>query len=205
MRTDQELHYVCSFSSDFSGFSHYICINYYIRKYKQTMYITYQQWWQWSTSYSSSFPDVLVIYPLITILGNAHRPYEQHPNIVSNCLQHASSFLLIISDFLSKFTLLAMLGNAHRPHKHTNIVDNGIHISLYFFVIFSHFLAIFTLITILRNAHRPCKLYLNIINNSTSCLPFFSWCSHYIYITYYIRKCAQTMSAFIVISQQFYN
>ena len=124
----------------------------------------------------SSFPDVLVIFALITILGNAHKPCEQYPNIVSNCLQHAYSFLLIIPDFLIRFTLLTILGNAHRPCKqYTNIVDNGLHhISLFFPDFLSDFLGIFTLITILGNAHRPCKLYLNIINNFTSCLSFFS-------------------------------
>ena len=75
-----------------------------------------------------SFPDVLVIFALITIFGNAHRPCEQYPNIVSNCLQHAYSFLLIIPDFLIRFTLLTILGKAHRPcEQHTNIVDNGLH------------------------------------------------------------------------------
>ena len=173
------------------------------------------------------------------------------PNIVSNCLQHAYSFFLIIPDFLIRFTLLTILGNAHRPCKqYTNIVDNGLHrislffsdffwfsgyiylnyhirkcaqtiklylniinnfrsclsfFSSFFFLIFSLYLAIFTLITISGNLHRPCKLYLNIINNFTSCLSFFSWFfswfSHCIYITYHIRKCGQTMFAFIVTSQ----
>ena len=140
----QELHHVYSFSPDFSRFSHYICIGYYIRKCTQTMQIIYQQWWQWSTTcYSTlpaSFPDVLVIYALITILGNVHRPCKQYPNIVGNCLQHASSFLLIIPDFLIIFTLLTILGNVHRPYKqYTNIVDNDLHhISLFFSHFFWH-------------------------------------------------------------------
>ena len=85
-------------------------------------------------SYISSLPDVLVIFALITILGNTHRPCEQYPNIVSNCPQHAYSFPLIIPYFLIIFTLLTILGNAHRACKqHTNIVDDGLHrISLFF-------------------------------------------------------------------------
>ena len=42
----QELHHVYSFSPGFSAFSDYICINYYMRKCAQTMYMIYQQWWQ---------------------------------------------------------------------------------------------------------------------------------------------------------------
>ena len=76
-------------------------------------------------SYISSFPDVLVIFALITILGNVHRPWKQYSNIVSNCLHHPYSFLLIIPDFLIRFTLLTILGNAHRPCKlYLNIVNN---------------------------------------------------------------------------------
>ena len=116
---------------------------------------------------------------------NYHIRKCAYPNIVSNCLQHAYSFLLIVPEFLIQFTLLTILGNAHRPCKqYTNLVDNGLHhISLFF----SDFVAIFTIITILGNAHRPCKLYLNIINNFTSCLfcfpdffPIFSLYLHYL-------------------------
>ena len=88
-------------------------------------------------SYIGSFSDVLVIFALITVSGNVHRPCDSTPNIVSNCLQHAYSFLLIIPDFLIRFSLLTILGNAHRPCKqYTNIVDDGLH---HIFLFFSDF------------------------------------------------------------------
>ena len=53
-------------------------------------------------------------------------------NIVNNCLQHASSFLLIIPHFLIIFTLLTILGNVDRPCKqYTNIVDTS-YLSIFF-------------------------------------------------------------------------
>ena len=90
------------------------------------------------STFPGSFSDVLVIFALITILGNAHRPCEQYPNIVSNHLQHTSSFLLIIPDFQIIFTVPRILGNAHRPCKeYTHIIDNGLHhISLFFRIFF---------------------------------------------------------------------
>src|ERR1700749_4918098 len=42
------------------------------------------------------FSDFLMIFALITILGNVHRPYKQHTNIVENGLHHASPFFLFV-------------------------------------------------------------------------------------------------------------
>ena len=116
----------------------------------------------------SSSPDVLVIFALITILRNVHRPCEQYPNIVSNCLQHASSFLLSIPDFLIIFTLLTILWNVHRPCKqYLNIIDNSTSCLYFFSSFFPHFIIIFTLLTILGNVHRSCLHLLSFYNITT--------------------------------------
>ena len=112
---------------------------------------------------------------------------------------------LIFSDFLAIFTWITILRNAHRPCKlYLNIINNFTSCLSLFSWFFPDFVAIFILITILGNAHRPCKLYLTLSATWHHVSPFFlifSWFSHCIYITYHIRKCAQTMSAFIVTSQ----
>ena len=116
---NKRLHLVYSFFCLLHG---YIYISCHIGKCRQT---SKQCLNIIKKSYIGSFPDVLVIFALITILGNAHRPCEQYPNIVSNCLQHPYSFLPIIPDFLIRFTLLTILGNAHRPCKlYLNIINN---------------------------------------------------------------------------------
>ena len=42
--------------------------------------------------FSSFFPDFLIIFASITILGNAHRPCKQYTNIVNNNLCHVTPF-----------------------------------------------------------------------------------------------------------------
>ena len=37
-------------------------------------------------------PDFLIIFVLITIFGNVHRPCKQYSNIVDNSLHHVYSF-----------------------------------------------------------------------------------------------------------------
>ena len=92
-----------------------------------------------------SFPDFLVIFLLITILGNAHRPHNQYPNIVDNDLHLSLYFFLIFPDFLTIFTLITILGNMHRPWKlYLNIINKYTSclsfFSWFFSLIFSLFL-----------------------------------------------------------------
>ena len=46
--------------------------------------------------FSQFLSDFFMIFALITILGNVHRPYKQHTNIVHNGLHHASPFFLFV-------------------------------------------------------------------------------------------------------------
>ena len=119
------------------------------------------------------FPDFIIIFMFITILGNMHRLCKLYPNIVNNSLQCVYSFSLDFSDFLVIFPFIAILGNAHRPCKqYTNILDNGLHLPLPFFLLFFSWFSAYIYINYYVRKCMPCKLYLNIINNATSCLSF---------------------------------
>ena len=70
----------------FFWFSEYIYINYHIEKHTQTMYTVpqhYQQVHIMSLLFFWFFADFLIIVALITILGSAHRPCKQYPNIIT--------------------------------------------------------------------------------------------------------------------------
>ena len=80
------------------------------------------------------FPNFVAIVALITIFGNAHRPYKHYSNIAKNSLHHVHSFFLIFWLFL---TLLTIFGNVHRPCKQDpSTVNNSLH-CVYFFSFFS--------------------------------------------------------------------
>ena len=122
------------------------------------------------------FPDFLVIFLLIAMLGNVHTACKQCTNIVNNDLHLSLYFFLIFPDFLSIFTVITILGNAHRPCKlHLNIINKYTSCLPCFSWLFADFIIIFALITILGSAHRPSKQYSNI--NTT--IHIFFWFYHY--------------------------
>ena len=65
-------------------------------------------------SYIGSFPDVLAISALITILGNVHRPHQQYPNTINNSFNRVYS---LSSDFTAIFISITIFGKVHRPCK----------------------------------------------------------------------------------------
>ena len=98
-------------------------------------------------SFSPNVSDFLIIFALITILGNAHRPYKQYTNIVESGLHHLSSFFPVVfsPNFLAIFSLITILRNVHRPCKqYPNTVNNlqqyASSFSSDFFLIFSLYL-----------------------------------------------------------------
>ena len=122
------------------------------------------------------FPDFLVIFLLIAMLGNVHTACKQCTNIVNNDLHLSLYFFLIFSDFLSIFTVITILGNAHRPCKlHLNIINKyTLCLSIFSWPLF-YFLIILGLMTILGSVHRPCEEYPNIITT----IPMFFWFYYY--------------------------
>ena len=80
--------------------SGYTCINYHIRKCAQTIWTVPQHCQQLSMAclfFSYDYSCFLIIFTVLTILGNAHRPCKEYTNIVDNGLHHISLFFLIRS------------------------------------------------------------------------------------------------------------
>ena len=142
-------HYQKELHQFFSWCPDYICMNYHIRKCAQTMWTVPQHCQQVSTScllfFFLSFPDFLLIFLLITILGNVHTICRWCTNIVDNDLHLSLHFFPIFPDFLSIFTLITILGNVHRPcTQYLNIINKytSCLTSFSWFLLICHYLCI---------------------------------------------------------------
>ena len=95
--------------------------------------------------------------------------------------------------------LVTIFRDVHRPCRHYSKTFNNSLDYIYSFVLcLFDFLGMLTPVTIFGNPHRPCKHYSKTFNNSLhyiySLAPCLSTFSGYIYMSYYLWKCAQTMS-----------
>ena len=85
-----------------------------------------------------SFPNFLVIFLVITILGNAHRPCKLYLNIINKYTWCLSSFSWFFPDSLIIFALITILGSAHRPCKqHPKIITT---IPIFFLILLLFFM-----------------------------------------------------------------
>ena len=121
----------------------------------------------------------MTIFVLITIFGNAHRPYKHYSNIDHNSRHHVYSFFLFLLIFWLSLHYLPYLKMCTDLVNSTPILSTMVYIMFILFCsFFPDFLAIFTSITILGNVHRPCKQLSNITTPSLFFSLFFSYFSH---------------------------
>ena len=113
--------------------------------------------------FSWLFPDFLIIFALITILGSLHRPHEQYPNNITTI----PIFFWFYYYFSCENAKLSIIGIF------SSILVTG----------FRCHSSDWTLGTILWQE----------LHHVYSFSPHFSAFSYYICLNYHIRKCAQTM------------
>ena len=84
-----------------------------------------------------SFPNIFVIFLLINILGNAHRPYQQYTNIVDNDLHLSLHFSWFLPWFSHYLCINYHIRSVHRPCKQYPNIITTIPIFFWFYYYFS--------------------------------------------------------------------